>query len=222
MKKLFVALIVMSLLVCTAGCDFEMIESTSEASYEASPETSDEPSLEISEEPSEEPSAPISEEASVDETPEPSVEEPGEEEKEVYVSGDLVFDTEDIYGNPVTDEIIFGSKLVLLNLWEPWCGPCVGEMPDLQDLYEKYKDRGLLVLGGYSSFDMDDVAMEVVDSIGITYPILRVDDNLYAYEQNYVPSTFIFDGEGNLVESDPIPGAMSYEKWEKLILQYLD
>ena len=135
--------------------------------------------------------------------------------------GDFVFSTSDINGNKVTEEIMKGSRLVLLNLWEPWCGPCVGEMPDLQALYEKYKDDGLLIIGAYTTFDMDADAKDLVRSMSITYPIIKADSNIVAYEQDYVPATFLFDGNGNLLESEPVAGSQSYEAWEAVILEYI-
>ena len=73
-------------------------------------------------------------------------------------NGQVAFDTVDINGNPVTDEILKDAKLVMLNFWEPWCKPCVSEMSDLQTLYEKYKDQGLVILGAYSTFEMQEDA----------------------------------------------------------------
>ena len=171
-----------------------------------------------------EPEKPAASEEGRDTDPAPTEEptpEAVESDDEPWVSGDLVFDTVDINGNAVTDEVIRGSKLVLLNLWEPWCGPCVNEMPDLQELYENYKDQGLIILGAYTTFQMDGDAKEIVDSIGITYPILKADDNLLSYEQDYVPATFLFDGSGNLLSSEPIAGSQSYRQWEKVVQENL-
>ena len=39
------------------------------------------------------------------------------------------------------------GKTVVLEFWGYWCGPCVGRMPDLFSLYDKYRDRGLVVIG---------------------------------------------------------------------------
>lgn len=150
------------------------------------------------------------------------VDEPAEDpEEEVFETGDLKFETVDITGKKVDQDIIKGSELVLLNLWEPWCGPCVNEMPDLEALYEKYKDKGLLILGAYTTFDMDADAKELVRSYNITYPILKADENLYSYEQSYVPATFIFDGHGNLLDNEPVEGSRSYYEWESIVLDYL-
>jgi thiol-disulfide isomerase/thioredoxin len=39
------------------------------------------------------------------------------------------------------------GKVVLLDFWAVWCGPCVGSMPELMDLHEKYHDKGLVIIG---------------------------------------------------------------------------
>ena len=136
-------------------------------------------------------------------------------------SDGLQFETVDIDGNAVTNEIMEGAKLVLLNLWEPWCGPCVGEMPDLEKLYEEYKDQGLLILGVYATFSMDEDAKEIVTSLGITYPILKADSELLALEQSYVPATFLLDCEGRLLYEEPIAGARDYDTWKEIVLYFM-
>src|ERR1044072_4771232 len=39
------------------------------------------------------------------------------------------------------------GKIVLVNLWATWCGPCIGEMPHIVEMQEKYKDKGFEVIG---------------------------------------------------------------------------
>lgn len=129
--------------------------------------------------------------------------------------------TTDIYGNEVTDALIKDAKLVILNFWEPWCGPCVGEMPDLQKLYEAYKDQGLVILGVYSTFEQDAEALDIVKAKGITYPILRCSAELATLEQDYVPATYFLDCNGYVLTTEPFVGARDYSGWEKLIKEYL-
>jgi peroxiredoxin len=92
---------------------------------------------------------------------------------------------------------------VVLNFWATYCGPCKLEMPWFQDLQNKYKDKGLVVLG----LDQDD-GMEVKEvaaaskRVGVTYPILMPDDKVSKSYQlsDYIPETFYVDKSGKIVE----------------------
>lgn len=136
--------------------------------------------------------------------------------------GDFTFSTTDIDGNPVTEEILRDSKVVMINFWEPWCGPCVGEMPDLELLYENYKDQGLLIIGIFSTTDMEEDAKQILADCNISYPILYSEPNLVKYMTEYVPTSFFVDGNGNLLSTEPIVGSQSYDDWENTIKSYLN
>ena len=131
----------------------------------------------------------------------------------------LSFSTKDINGKPVSMSTYSSYKVIIINMWEPWCGPCVGEMPDLQKLYKNYKSKGLLVIGVYST---DEDAKETVESNGITYPIIKKTPDFAEYETGYVPTTIIVDGEGNVLTSEPIVGSRSYKDWEAIVKPYLN
>ena len=134
----------------------------------------------------------------------------------------VIIDTTTIYDDPFTNADLQNAKLVLLNFWEPWCGPCVGEMPDLQVLYDKYKDQGLVILGIYTTFDMDADGKALLADKGITYPILRCSEALNRLSQNYVPASYFMSPEGKILSPEPVAGAKSYDEWEKMIQQYLN
>ena len=130
------------------------------------------------------------------------------------------FSTVDLYGNPYTSEDMknSGATVVMVNFWEPWCGPCVGEMPELEQLYENYADQGLLILGVYST---QEDAESVVEQNQITYPIIRADENLAQLESDYVPTTVFMDADGNLLSATQVIGSNDYETWETMVKSYL-
>lgn len=131
----------------------------------------------------------------------------------------LQFESVDVYGNSISSDIMRDAKVVLINLWEPWCGPCVNELPELQRLYENYKDEGLLIIGAYTT---QDNAKEIINAKHVTYPTVLCDENLLSLQQSYVPASYIYDNKGNLLCEDVIEGARNYSSWESIILQYLN
>jgi len=88
---------------------------------------------------------------------------------------------------------------VLVNFWATWCPPCRKEMPDLQALYDKYKDQGFVVLS-----ISDEEAAKVQPFITerkISYPVLldpgRKVNDLFQVEG--IPKSFVYNREGKLV-----------------------
>jgi len=91
------------------------------------------------------------------------------------------------------------GKVVLVNFWATWCPPCRKEMPDLEALYDKYKDQGFLVLA-----ISDEEAAKVGPFIGerqISYPVLLDPGGKvhHLYEVEGIPKSFVYDREGKLV-----------------------
>ena len=149
---------------------------------------------------------------------------PGSGQTMAGTSGKLSFVTTDLYGNPVDDSIMQGKRLVIMNIWEPWCSPCKKEMPDMERLYQKYKDSGVLFLGVYGRHEesTDEDTREVVSELGVTYPVIRDCDGFSPYVNDGWPENYFFDGEGNLLSNEPDGGYKTYDDWEQLILRYLN
>ncbi|MCF0229366.1 MAG: TlpA family protein disulfide reductase [Parasporobacterium sp.] len=146
---------------------------------------------------------------------------PAEEADEELYSQQLVFSTRDYNGNPVTEDIMKDAKVVLLNFWEPYCGPCVIEMPDLQKLYDKYKDQGLLVIGVYASDDEE--AGYIVEDLKISYPILKKTEAFEPYTSSYVPTTVLLDNKGTMLpETGQYVNSRSFDGWESLVVPFLE
>ncbi len=125
-----------------------------------------------------------------------------------------------IDGEKVSSTDFPDAKLYLINFFEPWCGPCVSEMPALEQISEEYADKGLVVIGMFYTAGVDDSVRDVVDYTGVTYPILFGDAEFVKYTSQYVPTTVFFDGDGNPV-GEQLVGARNYQSWvsevEKLL-----
>lgn len=109
----------------------------------------------------------------------------------------------------------------MINAWEPWCGPCVNEMPDIERLYKAYKNKGFEVVGVCSQQYAAD-ARGIVSSNGITYPVVfDGDPNFGILDSGYVPTTVFVDGNGHILSAEPFVGSRSYADWETIINSYL-
>lgn len=88
------------------------------------------------------------------------------------------------------------GKVVLLNFWATWCGPCVGEMPAFERLHEEYGDR-VSILAVNCMEEMDTVNRFIADN-GYTFPIAYDEkgDILKKYPSDGIPYTLIIDGNG--------------------------
>jgi len=70
------------------------------------------------------------------------------------------------------DQAALAGKVVLVDFWATWCGPCVAEVPNMLEAYEKYHDRGFEVVG--VSLDEDrDAVVQFVKEKKIPWPILH-------------------------------------------------
>lgn len=92
------------------------------------------------------------------------------------------------------------GKVVMLNFWASWCGPCRQEMPYLEDIYKKYAPAGFVLLGINVDEDSAD-AKEFLADVPVSFPVLLDSKNTLPelYEVEAMPSTFFVDKDGNLV-----------------------
>ncbi len=92
------------------------------------------------------------------------------------------------------------GQVVLLNFWASWCAPCRVEAPDLEAVWQRYKDRGVLVVGLAWS-DTEREALKFINEFGQTYlngPDLGTRAG-QAYRIRAVPETYLIDQNGVLV-----------------------
>jgi peroxiredoxin len=91
------------------------------------------------------------------------------------------------------------GRVVMVNFWATWCGPCRQEMPQLDRLYQKYHAAGFVLLGVNVDDDQRKAA-EVAGKLGVTFPVLLDTDKTVSklYDLSTMPSTVIIDREGKV------------------------
>jgi peroxiredoxin len=106
------------------------------------------------------------------------------------------FMLQDLQGNNISLSD-FKNKIILINFWATWCEPCKNEMPSLNKLFIKYRDRGFVVLG--ISIDRSkEPVIEFLKSIPLDFPVLL--DSTVEISQKYkvyaYPTSFLIDRKG--------------------------
>jgi thiol-disulfide isomerase/thioredoxin len=93
----------------------------------------------------------------------------------------------------------FKGKVVLLNFWATWCGPCKTEIPAFVQLYSEYKDKGL-VIAGISIDDSPETLRPVAKEWKMQYPILLMQSDIEdAYGPFYgVPTSYLLARDGTI------------------------
>jgi thiol-disulfide isomerase/thioredoxin len=93
------------------------------------------------------------------------------------------------------------GKVVLLNFWATWCGPCRMEVPDLVELQKKYQDR-LQVIGLVVDDADEDAVRKFAKRYSINYPVAMATDEMRIQFGGVpaLPTSFIIDAQGRVVQ----------------------
>ncbi len=94
----------------------------------------------------------------------------------------------------------YKGKVVFLNFWASWCGPCKAEMPAMNNLYKNLKDKGFVMLAVNDS-EKKDVVSRYLSNKGFEFDVLfdPVGETAIAYKAFMLPLTFIIDQDGQVV-----------------------
>ena len=107
-------------------------------------------------------------------------------------------------GDKITVPDDFAGKVIVIRFWVDWCKSCAIEMPMIDDTYNKYKDRGLVVIA-VNVGQKKDVAEAFVTKLKISYPVVLDTDSAITkkYGVKAVPFTLIIDRKGISQKKDP-------------------
>lgn len=114
-------------------------------------------------------------------------------------------------GNAKFSDLIGQKKVVLVNFWATWCGPCRREIPDLVALQKQFKDKGVEIIGlTIEHPQMDHARVEAfTQQFAINYRVGFAPQQMFMHFNNAnaggprapIPQTFIFDKNGKLLDS---------------------
>ena len=94
----------------------------------------------------------------------------------------------------------YKGKVVFLNFWATWCGPCRSEMPAMENVYKELKDDGFVILAVDLGEDKQTV-QKFVDEYGLTFPVVLDQTNAVGgmYDARSIPTTYLVGRDGNIL-----------------------
>ena len=121
-------------------------------------------------------------------------------------------------GDTLDQSVFSDNKLIMVNYWATWCGPCVGEIPDLVDISKEYADKDFVIIGVLTGDDDIDGAKKFIADQSITYPMVQTEGPFLNYADSIyaIPTTMFFDSTGKQI-GEAVVGAKSHDDWTGLI-----
>jgi thiol-disulfide isomerase/thioredoxin len=103
------------------------------------------------------------------------------------------------------------GKVVFLNFWATWCGPCRAEMPAMEALHRRFKDRGLEILAVNCQEKREQAAAFMREG-GLSFPVALDGSGQIsgAYGIRAIPTTYILDRRGSVIAR--IVGSLNWEE----------
>ncbi|MGL4451796.1 MAG: TlpA family protein disulfide reductase [Sarcina sp.] len=121
----------------------------------------------------------------------------------------IKIDSKTINNQPINNDLFLKNKITMVNIWGTYCGSCIKELKDLQEIYDEFQVANVGVLG--IIFDVNDElkqkkalekAVDVLQKNQITYPNILLDDNLKEEIKDkvfFVPTTIFVDKNGKVI-----------------------
>jgi len=126
-----------------------------------------------------------------------------------------------VAGEVVRTDTLAG-RVILVNAWATWCGPCVVEMPGFQRVQDELQERGFLVIGISADQEGPEVVRTFVEDLGITYPITVGPHHVLgrlAAQVRGLPTSMLLDRDGSLARK--VEGVFAEEDLRRAVLELL-
>lgn len=116
----------------------------------------------------------------------------------------------DLKGDPITPDV-YKDKTLILNIWATWCGPCIKEMPDLEEMQAALGDDFILLL---ASDEGETKIKKFVDKSDFNLQFIQIENSLESLEVYSLPTTFVVGSDGEL--KDKLVGARNWTQENQL------
>jgi peroxiredoxin len=95
----------------------------------------------------------------------------------------------------------FKGKIILLNFWATWCGPCKEEMPGMEVLHQQFKGRNFVLLATSVDYEGSKPVQEFINKHRYTFPVLLDPkcEVLDLFDVKGIPTSFLIDKKGRMV-----------------------
>ena len=128
-------------------------------------------------------------------------------------------------GDEITESVFADAEVTMLNVWGTFCGPCIGEMPDLEEINQEYSGKDFQLLGVIIDKDEpgDAEAQDVIDKTGVTYSHIMNSpdlDNTVLGDVQAVPTTLFIDKDGKIIKT--VVGGKDKDDWKAIIDEVME
>jgi len=114
------------------------------------------------------------------------------------------------------------GKVIFLNFWASWCPPCRAEMPTIQSLYNKMKDRKDLVFVMVSLDNDSAKAKKFIKESSFSFPVYFLNGNFpKIYDSGTIPSTYVISKEGKIVAKEVGMADYNTDKFQNFLNQLI-
>lgn len=124
-------------------------------------------------------------------------------------------DLTDLNGNKFSSETLIG-KIIVLNFWFTKCAPCIKEMPDLNDLKEKYKDKSIAFFA--ITYDKKSVVDDFLKKIKLDFTVIPNDrKTINQFGIQFYPTNLVIDSNGKVVYINEFFGGNGIKEIDKIL-----